>query len=202
MASGSSTAAPSYALSTWSLASTSTSTGSSSAALTKRDPSIPSPPGFSSLAAPASSASSSSKKKDSATASSTVSRRPTPAQHSALQQAKAWEIALGPAKSLPMNAIMLYMSGSGVQIFSMMAVGMLVMNPIKALTAVDQPFQRLTSSQHSLLLQKTAYIACQLACIALGLYKCWSMGLLPTESSDWLAWKQPRVPIEFSPTRN
>ncbi|CAD6980551.1 unnamed protein product [Tilletia controversa] len=135
------------------------------------------------------------------TASTKTLARPTPAQHSALQQAKAWEIALAPAKSLPMNGIMLYMSGSGVQIFSMMAVGMLVTNPIKALTSLDQPFQRLTSSQHSLLLQKAVFIACQLGCIALGLYKCWSMGLLPTESSDWLAWKQPKVPLEYSPLR-
>ncbi len=45
--------------------------------------------------------------------------------------AKAWELAYSPAKSLPMNAIMLYMSGSGVQIFSMMAVGMLITGPLK-----------------------------------------------------------------------
>lgn len=37
----------------------------------------------------------------------------------------------------------------------------------------------------------TVFVLCHLACIALGLYKCWSMGLLPTESSDWLAWYQP-----------
>jgi len=29
--------------------------------------------------------------------------------------------------------------------------------------------------------------------MGLGVYKCWSMGLLPTESSDWLAWREPRV---------
>lgn len=32
------------------------------------------------------------------------------------------------------------------------------------------------------------FILCQLACTSVGLYKCWSMGLLPTEASDWLAW--------------
>ncbi|KAE8209414.1 hypothetical protein CF327_g6596 [Tilletia walkeri] len=196
----SASAPPLHSIAAWSLAPRS-STGSpnpSTSALSKRDPSIPSPPGFSDLAAPPTT---SSKKAAQATPSKTTLSRPTPAQHSALQQAKAWEVALAPAKSLPMNGIMLYMSGSGVQIFSMMAVGMLVMNPIKALTSVDQPFQRLTSSQHSLLLQKAVYVACQLACIALGLYKCWSMGLLPTASSDWLAFKQPKTPLEYSPLR-
>ncbi|KAK0533652.1 hypothetical protein OC842_002907 [Tilletia horrida] len=196
----SASAPPLYSLAAWSLVSgDGASPAASTSALTKRDPSIPSPPGFSVLAPP--SASSKSKSAAASSSNSKTLTRPTPAQHSALQQAKAWEVALAPAKSLPMNAIMLYMSGSGVQIFSMMAVGMLVTNPIKALTNVDQPFQRLTSSQHSLLLQKLTFVGCQLACIALGLYKCWSMGLLPTESSDWLAWKQPKTPLEFSPLR-
>lgn len=41
--------------------------------------------------------------------------------------------------------------------------------------------------------QQALFVACQLACMGLGIYKCWSMGLLPTESSDWLAWREPRV---------
>ena len=62
---------------------------------------------------------------------------------------------------------------------------------INALTLVFAPYR---SSKHTLLPQTALFVLCQLACIALGLYKCWSMGLLPTESSDWLAWyKAPRV---------
>lgn len=60
--------------------------------------------------------------------------------------AKAWELAYSPAKSLPMNAIMLYMSGSGVQIFSMMAVGMLITGPIKGISTMNSG----TSLSHSL----------------------------------------------------
>lgn len=56
---------------------------------------------------------------------------------SALKMAKAWEAAIAPAKSLPMNAIMLYMSGSGVQIFSMMVVGMLITGPLKGIAGMD-----------------------------------------------------------------
>ena len=42
-----------------------------------------------------------------------------------LKLKKAWEIALAPAKQLPMQAIMMYMSGNSLQIFSIMMVYML-----------------------------------------------------------------------------
>ena len=42
-----------------------------------------------------------------------------------LKLKKCWEIALGPAKQLPMQGIMAYMSGSSLQIFSIMMVFML-----------------------------------------------------------------------------
>ncbi|SYW77860.1 related to EMC4 - member of a transmembrane complex required for efficient folding of proteins in the ER [Ustilago bromivora] len=76
-----------------------------------------------------------SKKQSKSKASSTAAiQRADPA---ALKMAKAWELAYSPAKSLPMNAIMLYMSGSGVQIFSMMAVGMLITGPIKGISTMN-----------------------------------------------------------------
>ena len=53
------------------------------------------------------------------------------------------------------------------------------------LTLVFAPYY---SPNHTLLPQMLAFIACHLLCVAMGIYKCWSMGLLPTESSDWLAW--------------
>lgn len=50
---------------------------------------------------------------------------PTQQETDTLKLKKAWEIALGPAKQLPMQAIMGYMSGNGLQIFSIMMVWML-----------------------------------------------------------------------------
>ena len=47
-------------------------------------------------------------------------------------------MSYSPAKNLPMNAFMLYMSGNTVQIFSMMAVGMLFSTPIKGIAGVNQ----------------------------------------------------------------
>ncbi|WFD44668.1 hypothetical protein MPSI1_003338 [Malassezia psittaci] len=55
-----------------------------------------------------------------------------------IQQAKAWEVAMAPAKSIPMNLMMLYMSGNSVQIFSMMCVYMTVVNPLRGITTINQ----------------------------------------------------------------
>ena len=55
---------------------------------------------------------------------------------SAIQVSKAWEAAYAPGKSLPMNLMIMWMSGNSVQIFSMMIVMMLIMNPLKGITTI------------------------------------------------------------------
>ncbi|UZJ51753.1 hypothetical protein CBS101457_001073 [Exobasidium rhododendri] len=188
--------APGSGLSSWSLdyssipsSSTSITQRASSSALTLD------PPGY----IKAESHSLSSKRSHKTTAA--VRSVPSPADVESLKQKKAWDVAMAPAKSVPMNAFMLYMSGTGVQIFSMMVVGMLLTNPIKAILSIKSAFAPyITPGQPMAILpQQALFIACQLACMGLGIYKCWSMGLLPTESSDWLAWREARVPLEFSP---
>jgi ER membrane protein complex subunit 4 len=47
---------------------------------------------------------------------------PTELEMNTLKLKKAWEIALAPAKQIPMQGIMMYMSGNSLQIFSMMMV--------------------------------------------------------------------------------
>lgn len=56
-----------------------------------------------------------------------VTSRKPPSQEDMdlLKLKKSWEIALAPAKQLPMQGIMAYMSGSSLQIFSIMMVYML-----------------------------------------------------------------------------
>jgi hypothetical protein len=54
-----------------------------------------------------------------------------------LKEKRAWDFAISPAKSLPMQAFMLYMSGGGVQIFSMGIVFMLLMSPFKNIAAIN-----------------------------------------------------------------
>ena len=54
-----------------------------------------------------------------------------------LKTRKAWDFAISPLKSLPMQAFMLYMSGGGVQIFSMGIVAMLLLSPFKNLSSMN-----------------------------------------------------------------
>jgi len=55
-----------------------------------------------------------------------------------LKTRKAWDFAISPVKSLPMQAFMLYMSGGGVQIFSMGIVAMLLLSPFKNLSCMNE----------------------------------------------------------------
>jgi ER membrane protein complex subunit 4 len=54
-----------------------------------------------------------------------------------LKEKKAWDFAVSPAKSLPMQAFMLYMSGGGIQIFSIGIVFMLLVTPFKNVAAIN-----------------------------------------------------------------
>lgn len=44
-------------------------------------------------------------------------------------------------------------------------------------------------------IQRFVYIVGNLACLALAVYKCQVMGLLPTHASDWLAFVEPQQVI-------
>ena len=100
-----------------------------------------------------------------------------------LKLKKAWEVALAPAKQIPMNAIMMYMSGNSLQIFSIMMVYMLFMNPIKGILGLNQAFAKFESANESmkskLMMVKVVYVVMQLGCLALGVWKVNGMGLLP-----------------------
>ena len=80
-----------------------------------------------------------------------------------------------------MNAIMMYMSGNSLQIFSIMMVWMLFANPIKGIMATSQAFNRFESegTKGRLLGVKVVYVLMQVLALALGLWKVNAMGLLP-----------------------
>ncbi|KAI9620113.1 hypothetical protein KEM48_008316 [Puccinia striiformis f. sp. tritici PST-130] len=63
-----------------------------------------------------------------------------------LRQKKAWDLALAPAKQVPMQGFMMWMSGSGVQIFSVMMVYMLIKGAITASISVNQTFKPFEST--------------------------------------------------------
>ena len=99
-----------------------------------------------------------------------------------------------------MNAIMMYMSGNSLQIFSIMMVFMLFKNPITGLLSTNEVFKRLETegNRGQMWLVKACYVGMQLLALALGVWKVNGMGLLPTTTSDWLAWEGERNYVERS----
>ncbi|KAL8654968.1 MAG: hypothetical protein Q9210_001175 [Variospora velana] len=123
---------------------------------------------------------------------------PTPEETDILKVKKSWEVALAPAKQLPMNAIMMYMSGNSLQIFSIMMVFMLFKNPVQSLLQINQAFARYETprTRSKMWVVKAVYVLMNLVALALGIWKVNGMGLLPTTRSDWLAWETQREPRE------
>ncbi|KAL7950261.1 hypothetical protein V8C42DRAFT_309989 [Trichoderma barbatum] len=125
---------------------------------------------------------------------------PSAEERDTLKLKKAWEVALAPVKGLPMTAIMMYMSGNSLQIFSIMMVFMAFKNPIVGLMTTNQAFERFQTDSNSgqILQTKLVYVAMQFLALAVGIWKINSMGLLPTTRSDWLMWESLREPVEHA----
>lgn len=130
-----------------------------------------------------------------------------------LKLKKAWATANAGMKQIPMNAFMMWMSGSSIQIFSIMITVMMLWNGVTGLVATNKRIdvyaplsgEKTTGSakpsfwlfEHESLVQpKLVYIFFQLVQIALGVYKCSSMGLLPTATSDWL-WSESIGAVKY-----
>lgn len=104
----------------------------------------------------------------------------------AAKQRQVMSIAYAPGGSLFTTAIMLYMSGSSIQIFSIMMTGMSLLNPLKAIFGVNQAFSKFEKEEGvDLKLPKLIYLAIQILALGMALYKCSTMGLLPITSADW-----------------
>lgn len=126
---------------------------------------------------------------------------PKSSQTDALKLKKAWEIALSPTKQLPMNAIMMYMSGNSLQIFSIMMVFMLFKGPIQGLINTNAAFAKFETetTKTKMLGVKLIYMLMQCLLLGLGIWKVNAMGLLPyveatvplclaSTSHWWTAW--------------
>lgn len=98
-----------------------------------------------------------------------------------LKMKKAWEVAIAPAKSLPMSAIGMWMSGNTLQIFSIFMVFQLFKSPFQAIMSMQGQFSRFESerTRQQMLMAKIVFILCNLAGVALGIWKIDKMGLLP-----------------------
>ncbi|PVD20901.1 hypothetical protein C0Q70_19064 [Pomacea canaliculata] len=109
---------------------------------------------------------------------------------------RSWDIALGPIKQVPMNMFIMWMAGSSISIFPIMMVGMMFFRPIQAMLSISNTFKSIEGQQAGV--QKLVYIIGNLLCLAMAIYKCQTMGLLPTHASDWLAFAQPQQRMEWS----
>ena len=94
----------------------------------------------------------------------------------------------------------MYMSGNTLSIFSIMMVFMLTLKPIKSLFSLNTTFKAFETSDDKMtnLCQMLVYILGNLVSIAMAMYKCQSMGLLPTHASDWLAFADPVLRAEWA----
>ncbi|KAF2275715.1 uncharacterized protein EI97DRAFT_494614 [Westerdykella ornata] len=148
--------------------------------------SLPDPPGFT---APLSA------KQCAQSSKTTVRQAPTTEEMDTLKMKKAWELALAPAKQLPMNAIGMYMTGNSLQIFSIFMVFTLFKTPVMAVLALQRTFApyETPGTSHRLLWPKLVYVLMNILMLGLGVWKVNKMGLLPTTRSDWLAWEGERT---------
>jgi hypothetical protein len=96
-----------------------------------------------------------------------------------------------------MNLLIFYMAGNSISIFPIMMVGMSLIRPLKAIVTTNQTFKSFEINTN-IVLQKLIFFLGNLINIGLALYKCHSMGLLPTHASDWLAFADPQQRVEFS----
>lgn len=91
--------------------------------------------------------------------------------------------AKAPLQSLLMNAFMLWMVGNSLQIFSIMMLGMTLLNPIKAMIGLSGTFSKYEHPKVNLALPKLIFIALNLALFGMALWKCEKLGLLPSGTS-------------------
>ena len=116
-----------------------------------------------------------------------------------LLQKRAMDMGLAPGKNIFMQGFMMWMSGSSINIFSIMITGMAFMNPVKAIVSIDDTFKRFKGNSHvDLTLPKLAFLACNLGMVALALWKCNTMGLLPITAADWTSFLVDKTVQEAS----
>ncbi len=128
--------------------------------------------------------------------SSSSAQRPTlsVAQQDALtakRKSKAMAIAMKPGQQILMNAFMMYMSGSQLNIFSINICSSAILSPLTNIFAMNQQFSALQKVE--LTTAKMIFLALNLVWLGIGLYKMSTMRLLPTTSADFtykIGWKE------------
>ena len=96
-------------------------------------------------------------------------------------------LAIGPGKALLQTGFMMWMSGSSIQIFSIYTTGNALINPLKSIGNIKQIFGKFDKEEGvDTRLPKLIFVGLQLLTVAMALYKCATMSLLPLSSADWV----------------
>jgi hypothetical protein len=116
-----------------------------------------------------------------------------PSQNTAVlvakRKQKAMAMAMNPGQQIAMNAFMMYMSGSSLNMFSITTVSTAILTPLTSIFTVERTFGNLDVDTQ---MAKAVYVGINLVWLAIGLYKMSSMRLLPTTSADFadsVVWK-------------
>jgi hypothetical protein len=111
------------------------------------------------------------------------------------------QIAWSPGRGIFQTCFMLWMSGTSIQIFSIMTTGMALFNPLRAIATTEETFKDFKSEDigdMDIRVPKLLYVALQLACLGAALYQCSRMGLLPMTSADWTSFIPAKNILEQS----
>jgi len=144
------------------------------------DHSLPSPPGYSEQQALADDR-------------LTAKKADQQAQMMQLKLTKARSLSWSPIKNFMQMAFMMWMSGSGVHIFSIMITYQALSSPVTAMLATNKTFKGFedrtmgAAEKANLLMSKLIYVGMNMVAMSGGLYKMSMMGLLPNTPSDWVS---------------
>ena len=117
----------------------------------------------------------------------TIQELSTAGNRDAAKTRQMMAVAYAPGKQLFMTAFMLWMSGSSLNIFSIMMTGMALWSPIRSLFSIASSFGNFEElSADKVLRAKAIFVALNGIGLAMGFYKLGNMGLLPLYSSDWI----------------
>lgn len=106
-------------------------------------------------------------------------------------------VARQPVQRIFMSGIMMFMMGNTLQIFSIMMLGMAVVQPLTGIMGTNKTFERFENRGVDLTMAKLTYAGLHVVSFAIVCWKLNKMGLLP---SAWELGAQPTLksPLEFS----
>ncbi|CAG9326409.1 unnamed protein product [Blepharisma stoltei] len=116
----------------------------------------------------------------------------------ALKQQKAAEMANKPFMGMFSTFLMLYMSGSALNIIPIIITCMAMFTPIKTLFSFKEAFAPYEEEGVSLFFPKLKYLTLNMITMLAGIYKFSIMGLIPVNAEDWISMIPIRDPIEVS----